>query len=73
MIIASVLKPEIDKDKIIADLTGLSWKDGVEYLDDLDFHAKDPELSFSPEWVPKFLWKFPKGHNKIILHVREIE
>jgi hypothetical protein len=73
MIIASVLKPEIDKDKIIADLTGLGWKDGVEYLDDLDFHAKDPELSFSPEWVPKFLWKFPKGHNKIILHVREIE
>ncbi len=73
MTIASVLKPEIDKDKIIADLTGLGWKDGVEYLDDLDFHAKDPELSFSPEWVPKFLWKFPKGHNKIILHVREIE
>ncbi len=71
MTVTSTLKPDISKEKIVEDIQGKSWKEGLEYINDLDFHAEEPRISFSPSWIPKFLWKFPRGNNKVIVHIRE--
>ncbi len=70
---SAMAKPEVDKEEILAKLEGKGWEEGNKYLEGLRFTVKDPKVDFEPEWIPKFTWKFPKGKNKIILKVIEIE
>ncbi|WKZ31526.1 MAG: baseplate J/gp47 family protein [Candidatus Dojkabacteria bacterium] len=67
------VKPDVDKNQIIADLKGMGWENGTKYLEDLNFTSKDPQYEFSPTWFPGFLWRFPSKQGRIKLVVEEVE
>jgi len=70
---STTVKPQIDKKKIEEDLMGLSWKEGNEYLNNLQFAEKKPEAVFYPEKYPKFLKRFPDRRGGVLIEVKEIE
>ena len=70
---STTVKPQIDKKKIEEDLMGLSWKEGNEYLNNLQFADKKPEAVFYPEKYPKFLKRFPDRRGGVLIEVKEIE
>lgn len=67
------VKPSVDKNEIISELSGMGWDEGTKYLDDLSFTSEDPEYEFSPTWFPEFLWRFPTKQGRVKLVVEEIE
>jgi hypothetical protein len=67
---ASSVEPSVDKDKIISDLQGMRWEDGVEYIKSLSFTAdKAPIINFEPEHFPDAFRYFPSRQGRIILEV----
>ncbi|KUK77616.1 MAG: seg [candidate division WS6 bacterium 34_10] len=69
---ASSVEPSVDKDKIISDLHGMRWEEGVEYIKGLSFTAdKAPIINFEPEHFPDAFRYFPSRQGRINLVVEE--
>ncbi len=67
---ASSVEPSVDKDKIITDLQGMRWEEGVEYIRGLSFTAdKAPITNFEPENFPDAFRYFPSRQGRINLTV----
>ena len=73
IIASSTVKPQINKKGIEEDLMGLSWKEGNEYISNLQFAEKKPEAVFYPEKYPTFLRRFPDRRGGVLIEVKEIE
>lgn len=73
LIAKGIVKPKVDKERIIEDLKGKSWEEGNEYIQSLSFSDKDALVDFIPEWFPEWLKSFPKRQGGIIMEVGEVE
>ena len=73
IIASTTVKPKVNKDKIAQDLMGMGWKEGVEYLDSLQFGEKKPDAVFYPEKYPTFLKRFPDRKGGVLIEIKEIE
>lgn len=70
---SSSVEPSVNKEDIINDLRGMSWNEGVEYLNSLSFTAdKDPVISFAPEGFPQKLRHFPSKQGKIDIRIERV-
>lgn len=70
---SSSVEPAVDKERLIEDLRGMSWEEGIDYLNTLTFTAnRDPIVRFEPEGFPKSLRHFPGRQGRIYLEVDEI-
>ncbi len=73
-IVASAnIKPKINKDELLKELAGLSWDEGKNYLNDLNYAQKNPEVIFNPMNYPQFLKKFSKREGRVLIELKEIE
>jgi hypothetical protein len=73
-IVASAnIKPKINKDELLKDLAGLSWDEGKNFLNELDYAEKKPEVIFNPVNYPQFLKRFPKRKGRILIELKEVE
>lgn len=73
-IVASAnIKPKINKDELLKDLAGLSWDEGKNYLNELNYAEKKPEVIFNPVNYPQFLKKFPKRKGRILIELKEVD
>ena len=68
-----IVKPKVNKEKIIEDLSGKNWEEGNEYIQSLSFSEKDSLVDFIPEWFPVWLKSFPSRQGGIIIEVGEVE
>jgi len=68
-----VVKPEVDKERILEDLKGKNWEEGNDYIQSLSFSEKDALVDFVPEWFPEWLKSFPGRQGGIIIEVGEVE
>ena len=68
-----IVKPKVNKEKIIEDLRGKNWEEGNEYIQSLSFSEKDSLVDFIPEWFPVWLKSFPSRQGGIIIEVGEVE
>ena len=68
-----IVKPKVNKEKIIEDLRGKNWEEGNEYIQSLSFSEKDSLVDFIPEWFPEWLKSFPSRQGGIIIEVGEVE
>jgi hypothetical protein len=68
-----VVKPKVDKERILEDLKGKNWEEGNEYIQSLSFSEKDALVDFVPEWFPEWLKSFPGRQGGIIIEVAEVE
>lgn len=66
----ALVKPAVNKEEIIKNLTGKSWEDGKAYLATLKFGDKAMEVEYEPKSFPKFLWYFPI-ESRILVNVIE--
>ncbi|KUK76799.1 MAG: transmembrane(s)protein, partial [candidate division WS6 bacterium 34_10] len=67
---ASSVEPSVNKEKIISDLQGMRWEEGVEYIKGLSFTAdKAPVINFEPEHFPDAFRYFPSRQGRINLTV----
>ncbi len=71
LVASSKVKPKVDREKIIEDLGGRGWDDGIDYLDDLNFATKPTEVTFIPDYFPKGLRHFPARQGRIIINIVE--
>jgi hypothetical protein len=70
---SSSVEPSIDREKIINDLRGMKWQEGVEYLNNLSFTAdRDPVITFTPENFPQRLKHFPSRQGRIDIAVEKV-
>lgn len=73
-IVASAnIKPKIDKDELLKELAGLSWDEGKNYLNELNYAQKNPEVIFNPMNYPQFLKRFSKREGRVLIELKEIE
>ena len=68
-----VVKPKVNKEKIIEDLKGKNWEEGNKYIQSLSFSEKEPLVDFIPEWFPEWLKSFPSRQGGIIIEVAEVK
>lgn len=70
----SVIRPAVNEDDIEDELRGRGWNSGVNYVKNLadDISTKDPKFTYSPEWMPGFLKRFP-NRNVVVRVVNEKE
>jgi hypothetical protein len=68
-----IVKPKVNKEKIIEDLSGKNWEEGNKYIQSLSFSEKDSLVDFIPEWFPVWLKSFPSRQGGIIIEVGEVE
>jgi hypothetical protein len=73
LIAKGVVKPRVDKEKILENLKGKSWEEGNGYIQSLSFSDKDALVDFIPEWFPEWLRSFPSRKGGIIIEVKEVE
>jgi hypothetical protein len=70
---SSSVEPSIDREKIITDLKGMSWQEGIDYLNNLTFTAnRSPVLKFTPEKFPQKLRHFPSRQGRIDIVVEKV-
>ncbi len=70
---SSSVEPSVDREKIINDLRGMKWQEGVEYLNNLSFTAdRDPVITFTPENFPQRLKHFPSRQGRIDIAVEKV-
>ncbi|HRX43999.1 MAG TPA: hypothetical protein P5059_01980 [Candidatus Dojkabacteria bacterium] len=73
-IVASAnIKPKIDKDELLKELAGLSWDEGKNYLNELNYAQKNPEVIFNPMNYPQFLKRYSKREGRVLIELKEIE
>jgi len=73
-IVASAnIKPKIDKDELLKELAGLSWDEGKNYLNTLNYAKKNPEVTFNPMNYPQFLKRFSKREGRVLIEIKEVE
>ncbi len=70
---STTVKPMVNKEKIAQDLMGMGWKEGNEYLKNLQFAEKKPEAVFYPEKYPNFLKRYPNRKGGVLIEIKEIE
>ncbi len=68
-----IVKPKVNKERIIEDLKGKNWEEGNKYIQSLSFSEKDALVDFIPEWFPEWLKSFPSRQGGIIIEVGEVE
>ena len=68
-----VVKPKVNKEKIVEDLKGKNWEEGNKYIQSLSFSEKESLVNFVPEWFPDWLKSFPSRQGGIIIEVEEVE
>jgi hypothetical protein len=68
-----VVKPKVNKEKIVEDLKGKNWEEGNKYIQSLSFSKKEPLVDFVPEWFPEWLKSFPSRQGGIIIEVAEVK
>lgn len=73
LVAKGVVKPKVNKEKIIEDLKGKNWEEGNEYIQSLSFSNKDALVDFIPEWFPEWLRSFPSRKGGIIIEVEEVK
>lgn len=73
MKVSGVVKPTVDKNQIIEDLSGQSWENGINYLEGLDYVSKPTDVTFTPDWFPEGLRYFPSRQGRIVVYVHEVE
>lgn len=70
---SSSVEPSVNREDLINDLRGMSWEEGLGYLNDLTFTADhDPVVKFTPENFPQKLKYFPSRQGRIDLTVEKI-
>jgi hypothetical protein len=70
---SSSVEPSIDREKIINDLRGMRWQEGVDYLNSLTFTAdRSPVIRFNPEKFPPKLKHFPSRQGRIDIVVEKV-
>lgn len=73
-IVASAnIKPKINKDELLKELSALSWDEGKNYLNSLKYAQKNPEVIFNPMNYPQFLKRFSKKEGRVLIEIKEVE
>ncbi|MCD4811047.1 hypothetical protein K8R14_00365 [bacterium] len=71
LVASSSVEPKIDREGIIEDLMGLSWKEGNEYVKNLSFTSRDPLVVFTPESFPQKLRHFPSRQGRVNVEIKQ--
>jgi hypothetical protein len=66
------VKPDVDKEAIIAELGGLKWEEGLKALESYKYSDSPVEVSFNPNSLPEGLWYFPAKQGGILIEIKEI-
>lgn len=69
---SALAKPDVNREEIVNNLAGKKWEEGINYISKLNFTAQPTEVTFNPEWFPKFMWHFPTSKSRLIVTVEEI-
>lgn len=74
LVASSAVEPSVDKSNLLNSLSGMSWEDGIDYLNGLTFTAdRAPVLDFNPDsFFPPKLRYFPSRQGRIQLTVKEV-
>ncbi|MDX9738756.1 MAG: baseplate J/gp47 family protein [Candidatus Dojkabacteria bacterium] len=68
----SSVKPKIDKTMIENTLKGMSFADGLKYIQTLDYSDQKTIVQFIPNNYPEFLKKFPNRRGGVLIEIAEI-
>lgn len=70
--LSGAVKPLVDKDDLIKDLAGMRLSEGEEYLDGLNFVAKESVIKFTPDYFPLGLRYFPTQQGKLRIDIKQV-
>lgn len=68
----SSVKPKIDKTVIENTLKGMSFAEGLKYIQTLDYSDQKTVVQFIPNKYPEFLKRFPNRRGGVLIEIAEI-
>ena len=69
---SSSVEPAVNREDLIAELMGMKWDEGTEYINNLTYTSgRDPVIHFNPENFPKKLRYFPTRQGRIDVKIEK--
>lgn len=70
--ITGSVKPDVAKEKILEELGGKSWDEGMQILEGYKYSEEPVQVSFNPSGIPERFWYFPGKQGGILLSIEDI-